>query len=278
MHLYRVDGGIARRDDDELLILDLPHRDIGELLSDDVDLAYHAAVRRRIRFERAALLAPVARPRHFVLSGLIYSEHVAESKQALPTVPSFRLTPVNGLDAPYAAIVLPKEAPDNVDYEGEVALVIGRPTTRVPPERAWECIAGLMIVNDISERKEQLAAMNVPGWDSRSLIHSKTYPSFKPSGPAFVSADEFCENPDLEIETLLNGSRVQHDRTSQMLFSFTEVVSAISFKIDLEAGDVISTGTPAGVALSTGRYLAGGDRIEVRVEKLGALSNPVVAG
>jgi 2-keto-4-pentenoate hydratase/2-oxohepta-3-ene-1,7-dioic acid hydratase in catechol pathway len=277
MELYALSDGIARREGEELALLDLPHPDVGALVADDICLARTARVRARRPIWDAPLNAPVHKPANLVLSGLVFRGHIAEAGLAEPTEPQFILANGGPLDAPGAPIVLPTDAPDEVDYEGEIALVIGRVAQDIPERKAWTAVAGLTIVNDISEREGQRAAMSGPAWDVASMVRAKRRPSFKPCGPAVVTADQFDPDPDLVVETLLNGTTVQQDSTRNMLFGFGEVVAAISRRIPLRPGDVICTGTPAGVGLATGRYLVDGDTITVRVRGLGELFNPVSA-
>ncbi|GAY11982.1 fumarylacetoacetate hydrolase family protein [Pseudonocardia sp. N23] len=277
MRLYRLADGIARADgDDGLAVLDLPHPDVGALVSDGVDPAT-APVRERIPLAAAALRSPVTHPGQLVLHGLVYADHVVEAGQPRPAAPTFLPAPGGDLDDPGAPIRLPADPDARVDYEGEIAVVIGRTAADLDPAAAWDAIAGLTIVDDVSERTEQMRAMAAQPWDVVALAHAKRHPTFKPTGPCLVTADEFDRDPDLRIRTLLNGVAVQDDRTSNMIFTISEIVAAVSRRIPLGPGDLICTGTPAGVALATGRYLQAGDVVTVEVERLGTLTNPVVA-
>jgi 2-keto-4-pentenoate hydratase/2-oxohepta-3-ene-1,7-dioic acid hydratase in catechol pathway len=275
MELYRTYAGIARREDDELAVLDLPHPDIGALLADGIDIARTAPIRERLPLTGTALRSPVGAPGTLVLAGLSYAGHIAEAGLARPEAPQFLPMAGGRLDDPGVAIAIPEQSGVEVDYEGEIALVIGKPAADLSERDAWGVIAGLTILNDVSERREQREAMSGNDWDLARMIRSKRHPTFKPCGPAVVTADEFGENPDLEIRTLLNGEVVQHDRTKNMIFSFTEQLVAVSHRVPLHVGDVVTTGTPAGVGLATGRYLRPGDVVEIRVEGIGALLNPV---
>lgn len=277
MRLYRIDAGIARLDGDELAVLDLPHPDIGTLLLDgDADPAT-ARVRSRVPLSAAPPRSPVKRPNQLILHGLVYADHVVEAGQPRPEAPTFLPAPGGDLDDPAAPIRLPADAGARVDYEGEIAIVMGRPATDLDPAAAWDAIAGLTIVDDVSERTEQMRAMASQPWDIEALAHAKRHPTFKPCGPCLVTTDEFDRDPDLRITTSLNGTLVQDDRTSNMIFTISEIVAAVSQRIPLAPGDLICTGTPAGVALATGRYLQAGDVVTVEVEGLGTLTNPVEA-
>jgi 2-keto-4-pentenoate hydratase/2-oxohepta-3-ene-1,7-dioic acid hydratase in catechol pathway len=275
VEIYRTAAGLARREGDELLVLDLPHPDVAALLRDDPQLTRTARVRARRPLAGTRLRSPVARPDNLLLTGLAYPAHVAEAGLPTPREPHCLPLPGRALDDPGAPILIP-EGDVEVDYEGELAVVIGQQAVDVDELRAWDCIAGLTVVNDVSERAGQRRAMSSDPWDRDALAASKTHPSFKPCGPALVTIDEFDRDPDLAIRTELNGTVVQQDRTSTMIFGLGEVVAALSRRVPLGPGDVISTGTPAGVALATGRYLRPGDLVEVTVEGVGTLANPVV--
>ncbi|MET7994916.1 fumarylacetoacetate hydrolase family protein [Amycolatopsis sp. NPDC005232] len=276
MRLYRTTQGLARGEGDELLLLDVPHHDVAELL---VDNAQDAAVRRRLPLAEATLLAPVAQPKTVVIVGANYAGHIAEAGLKVPTTPAFfPITPgpelFVGTGKP---IVLPAEAPDRVDYEAELAVVLGAPAGDVKAEDVARYIAGFTVANDVSARDVQFRGMRDGAVVDLSLLRrAKGFPTFKPLGPALVTPDELGD--DLAVTTRVNGVLRQQGRTSEMLFSVAELVAAVSAKIPLAAGDVILTGTPAGVALASGDYLRAGDLVEVSVEGIGSLRNEVSTG
>jgi 2-keto-4-pentenoate hydratase/2-oxohepta-3-ene-1,7-dioic acid hydratase in catechol pathway len=278
VRLYRTTQGLAIESDGLLQILDLPHADVAELFADDVALASTAAVREEADIESASLLSPVRRPANFILNGLLYAGHIAEAGREPTKDPVFTQCNGGDLDPPGGTILLPAGASDQVDYEGEIALVMGQRAKNVSRDAAWACVGGLTIVNDVSERREQHEGMASAPWDIPAMVRAKRHPTFKPCGPLVVTADEFDGLPDLEIQTHLNGIQVQHDWSRNMIFDFAEIVSYISQTVELAPGDVISTGTPAGVAISTGRYLQDSDVIEVQVERIGVLRNNVALG
>ncbi|MEV0069917.1 MULTISPECIES: fumarylacetoacetate hydrolase family protein [unclassified Amycolatopsis] len=276
MRLYRTTQGLARGEGDELLLLDVPHHDVAELL---VDNAQDAAVRGRLPLAEATLLAPVAQPKTVVIVGANYAGHIAEAGLKVPTTPAFfPITPgpelFVGTGKP---IVLPAEAPDRVDYEAELAVVLGAPAGDVKVEDAARCIAGFTVANDVSARDVQFRGMRDGAVVDLSLLQrAKGFPTFKPLGPVLVTPDELGD--DLAVTTRVNGVLRQQGRTSEMLFPVAELVAAVSAKIPLAAGDVILTGTPAGVALASGDYLRAGDVVEVSVEGIGSLRNEVSTG
>ncbi|WP_326566394.1 fumarylacetoacetate hydrolase family protein [Amycolatopsis rhabdoformis] len=276
MRLYRTTQGLARGDGDELLLLDVPHHDVAELLADN---AQHATVKARIPLAEAKLLSPVAKPKTVVIVGANYTGHIAEAGLQVPTSPAFfPITPGPDLFVgPDSPIVLPAEAPDQVDYEAELAIVLGAPARGVTAEDAARYIAGFTVANDVSARDVQFRGMaNGAVTDLTLLQRAKGFPTFKPLGPAVVTPDEL--GTDLTVTTRVNGVLRQQGRTSEMLFPVAELVAAVSAKIPLAAGDVILTGTPAGVALASGAYLRAGDVVEVSVDGIGSLRNEVSTG
>jgi 2-keto-4-pentenoate hydratase/2-oxohepta-3-ene-1,7-dioic acid hydratase in catechol pathway len=277
MQLCVTDLGIGRRNGDEIEVLDTPYPDLGMLLRNGLDIAAAAPIRTKVAIVDAKFEAPVTLPSHLVLNGLIYRGHAEEAGFPTPTEPSFALAQGGPLDPPVGTVRIPPDAPVRVDYEGEVAIVIGSTATGVSANEAWRCIAGFMLVNDISERAAQLEAMAKEPWDVKAMGKSKRHPTFKPSGPYLTTRDEFTEDHAFELTTRLNGHIVQHDSTANMLFGFSEIVAAISQAIVLEVGDVICTGTPAGSGIGRGRYLVDGDIVEVSVPELGCLVSRVTS-
>jgi 2-keto-4-pentenoate hydratase/2-oxohepta-3-ene-1,7-dioic acid hydratase in catechol pathway len=282
--IYRTPGGLARGEGSELLLLDLPYRDLGALLADAGDRRRammrlrEAPVRQRVPVSGTDPLAPVAAPGRLVLVGANYADHVAEAGMPTPEAPLFLLVPGTGLAGPMDDIRLPREAPSQVDYEGELAVVLAAGGSYIPVARGWEHIAGLTVVNDVSARDVQLSAMRDGTIrDVETLVRAKSFPTFKPLGPAVLMADDLAEQPDLLLQTFVNGQLRQKGRTSEMLFDLAEIIAYVSSRVELRVGDVILTGTPSGVGLADGHYLAAGDRVEVRVEGIGSLHNTVIA-
>jgi 2-keto-4-pentenoate hydratase/2-oxohepta-3-ene-1,7-dioic acid hydratase in catechol pathway len=271
-------AGIARVEGDELVLPDLPHPDLASLLLDGLGLGMvgSSRVKERLPLAETLLLAPVAHPQNLVLHGFNYRGHAAEANVPIPSAPTFILAPGGPLDGPRGEIVLPADPGARVDYEGEIAVVMGDVASDVSAGEAWSRVAGLMVMNDVSERRAQFAAMSGSGWDEAAMAASKRHPTFKPTGPVLVTADEVEAEPDLALRTRLNGVVVQDDRTTEMIFSFSEIVAAVSRRVTLQPGDVVATGTPAGVGMATRRYLRAGDEVEVEVESVGTVSQRVV--
>ena len=223
-----------------------------------------------VAFESAALCAPVPRPPKIICIGLNYRDHAAESKMAIPDVPtvfSKYATSVTGHRSP---IVLPRNSV-KPDYEAEFAVVIGKGGRHIA-EDAWrEHVFGYTIVNDVSARDFQMATTQ---W-----MMGKTFDTFAPMGPVIVTADEIADPHNLRIALRLNGEVLQDSNTSNLIFGVGKLIAFLSSVFTLEPGDVISTGTPAGVGFARKPpvWLKGGDTVEVEVEGIGTLMNPVVA-
>jgi 2-keto-4-pentenoate hydratase/2-oxohepta-3-ene-1,7-dioic acid hydratase in catechol pathway len=175
----------------------------------------------------------------------------------------------NSLCGSGAAIVLPKAHAEYVDYEAELAFVIGRRARNVSIEEAASHIAGVMPFNDVSARDLQLQN---PLWTSGKAIDT-----FAPCGPAIVTLDEAGELDSLTLRTRIDGETVQEGTTANLIFGPAELLAWLSRTITLLPGDIIATGTPAGVGAAQGRFLRDGNVVEVEIEGVGTLSNPVRA-
>ncbi len=286
MRLYTTDRGIAREDDPgELTLLDLAERDLGELLrTRGLAAVASAEVRDRVPLAAVDVLAPVRRPGKVPIIGLNYRSHAEEvlavmkrfgREMPTPTEPHFHLTPGSSVIGPGQPIVLPERAPAMVDYEGEIAAVIGTVASRVTPSQAWSHLAGLTVGNDVSARDIQHRAMG--GDVTVSVGQAKGFDTFKPLGPCLVTADEFSEPLDLRLRTVVNGEVRQDARTTELIHQISELISYVSHYCTLEPGDVLMTGSPQGVGQFSGTFLAPGDVVDISVERIGTLTNHVVA-
>ncbi len=206
-------------------------------------------------------------PRMVWAIGLNYRDHAAESGAEIPTVPIVFTKASGSVIGPDADIVVSNHVAQP-DYEGEVAIVIGDRCRDVPVARALDAVAGVTCANDVSARDHQFTTSQ---WS-----WSKSFDTFCPLGPELVSLDEL-DVDRLSIETRVNREVVQSSNTSELIFSISELVAHLSQGVTLEAGDVISTGTPAGVGMSRTppRWLEDGDVVEVTVEHVGTLRNTV---
>jgi len=218
----------------------------------------------------ADLLAPLLRPGKIVGIGLNYRDHAEETGNAIPTVPMIFSKAVTAVVGPGQAIVIPP-ASSSIDYEGELAVVIGRAARRVRADKALDYVAGYTILNDVTARDYQTRSGHCMG---------KSFDTFAPMGPAIVTSDEISDPGALELRTIVSGEQMQHSNTCHLIFGVAALIEYISAGVTLEPGDVITTGTPAGVGVRRNpkRYLRTGDNVRVEIDGIGALENPVVAG
>ena len=220
----------------------------------------------RVAVGEVELLAPVPRPPRVFGIGLNYREHATESKMAVQTVPTVFIKLSSSVVGPGAEVLLPPEATEP-DYEAELAVVIGKPGYRVKAEDAERHVFGYTIVNDVSARGVQLATTQ---WTL-----GKSFPTFTPMGPAVVTKDEIADPHALGIRLTLAGEVMQDASTRDLLFRIPELIAYISASVPLEAGDVISTGTPPGVGLgrTPKRWLRDAEEMVIEVEGIGELRN-----
>lgn len=218
--------------------------------------------------DEVTMLPPVLRPGKVIALGKNYAAHAAEGGSELPEYPMLFHKTATSLLGAGGTIVIPPIA-KRVDYEGELAVVIGRTCKQVPREEALDYVAGYTIANDVSARDLQRR--------TSQFTAGKMLDTFGPLGPTLVTRDEVPDPGDLSIRTRLNGQLMQDGHTSMMIFDVPYVVSCISQMATLEVGDVILTGTPEGVgfARTPPVYLQDGDVISVEIDGLGVLTNMV---
>ncbi len=216
------------------------------------------------------LLAPVPHPDKIICIGLNYSDHAAETGQPIPKFPIVFSKYSNTVIATGENIVLPRVS-NEVDYEAELGFVIGKTARHVSAANALEYIAGYMPINDVSARDYQT---RISQWTM-----GKTFDTFAPMGPALVTSDEVGDPGNLAISLTINGETLQNSNTNKLIFGVPQLVEALTEVMTLQPGDVVSTGTPPGVGMARNpkRYMRPGDVVNITIEKLGTLSNPVVA-
>jgi acylpyruvate hydrolase len=251
--------------------MELPFRDVGAVLSSGPDWARAAAAPGTGRSFTELDLAPVViGPEKIICLGLNYRSHIQEMGRDLPTHPTMFSKFSRALVGPRDPIVLPRES-DEPDWEIELGILIGRPTRRARGAEAQRAIAGYCVVNDVTMRD----------WQRRTTqyLQGKTFERTTPVGPTLVTPDELDDAGDLELTCEVDGKLMQRGRTADMLFSPTELVEYISTVVTLMPGDLISTGTPAGVG--AGRkppeFLRPGQVLRSSVEGIGELVNECVA-
>jgi acylpyruvate hydrolase len=222
---------------------------------------------QRVALADAVLHAPVVDPQKIICIGLNYRDHAEETGQEIPSAPMWFAKFANSLIGSGAEIVLPSAHAEHVDYEAELALVIGRRARNVSAADALAYVAGAMPFNDVSARDLQFQN---PLWTSGKAIDT-----FAPCGPALVTLEEIGDLHSLGLRTRINGELLQEGTTANLIFGPAELVAWLSRTITLLPGDIIATGTPAGIGAAQGRFLRAGDSVEVEVDGLGTLVNGV---
>jgi 2-keto-4-pentenoate hydratase/2-oxohepta-3-ene-1,7-dioic acid hydratase in catechol pathway len=221
----------------------------------------------------AKILAPVE-PRTFLCIGLNYRKHAEEQGAKLPQWPMLFIKSLNTLNNPGDPIALPMHlASDEVDYEAELAVVIGRTCKNVSKEHALDYVLGYTAANDVSARDWQRQ------FGGGQFCRGKSFDTFAPLGPVLVTTDDIPDPQTLRITSRVNGEIRQDSHTSDMIFDVATLIEFLSGSTTLLAGTVILTGTPGGVgmAMKPPQYLKSGDVVEIELEKIGKLSNPVVS-
>lgn len=226
-----------------------------------------------VRFPASSvkLLAPIPDPPKVICIGLNYRDHAAESGSPIPREPVLFSKFATAIIGPGEAIRLPAVSKE-VDFEAELVLVVGKKGRHLNPAAAMEHLAGCTIGHDVSARDWQLKK------DGKQWLAGKSFDTFAPIGPALVTLDELDDPHNLSIRLRLNGQTMQDSNTQQMIFRAGDLLAYLSQIVTLEPGDLIFTGTPPGVGFARKPpiFLKDGDVVEVEIEKLGVLRNPVV--
>jgi 2-keto-4-pentenoate hydratase/2-oxohepta-3-ene-1,7-dioic acid hydratase in catechol pathway len=267
---YAAAGGEARlgRLENDLVVDAGPAPAVGFDASPEAWAAVAAASGPSTPVADVTLLHPTV-PRKLIGIGLNYRDHAAESELAIPGVPVLFAKFTSAMCGHGATIVVPREE-TRPDYEGEVAVVIGRRTYRADEAAARAAVGGISAMNDVSGRRAQLET------PLRQFTLGKSFDSFAPMGPCVASADGVVLE-SIGVRTTVSGEVMQESSTANLIFSIVELIVYCSAGMTLEPGDVIATGTPSGVgdARTPPRYLRAGDIVEVTVDGVGTLRNPV---
>ena len=216
------------------------------------------------------VLPPVS-PCNIMALGLNYRKHADETNVSYPEIPVVFIKATTSVIGHMSPILLPTAGPENVDYEAELAIIIGRKVKNVPPSEAMDCILGYTCANDVSARDWQIEKQK------KQWARGKSFDTFCPMGPYLVTRDEIPDPQNLRIRTILNGRTVQDSNTSDMIFDIPSIVSDLSRSMTLLPGTVILTGTPEGVGFTRQPpvFLQDGDSVTIDIEKIGQLTNPV---
>ena len=220
--------------------------------------------------EEVELRPAIPKPGKVICLGLNYHAHVEETKRDLPSYPVLFNKFAESLIGPYGPIIKPPES-SQVDYEAELAVVIGRPARRVTPEQAIKYVAGYSVSNDVTMRDYQ--------YKTHQWLQGKSWSHSTPLGPFLVTPDEVRDPGKLDITLDLNGRRMQSSNTEFLIFDVPTIVAMLSEFVTLQPGDVILTGTPGGVGYRRDPqvFLEPGDRVRVEIPGVGTIENEVVA-
>ncbi len=235
------------------------------------------------RLSRVRLQAPVPRPRAIYCLAGNYQDHIEEGGRKMQiqdkeTPRIFMKPPATTVIAPGDRILIPPIA-RAIDWEGELAVVIGRRAKGVKASSALRYVAGYTVMNDVSERKLHIRNRTEDRPQDKwfDWLNGKWLDTFAPQGPWVVTRDEIPDPQALEISTFINGERRQHNNTGQMLYPVAQIIEYITSIITLQPGDLISTGTVSGVGATTGEFLKPGDKVEIEISRIGILRSRVAA-
>jgi 2-keto-4-pentenoate hydratase/2-oxohepta-3-ene-1,7-dioic acid hydratase in catechol pathway len=254
-------------------LVDVDRQMVGIVDGDDVlavAAAGNAATTTEVALGDVRLLAPIPLPPNFLAIGLNYADHVNESGRDKPEFPIFFNKQRTCVTGPFDPIHVPR-ASNVVDYEGELGLVIGRRCRHVPAARAYEVIAGYLVVDDVSVRDWQVK--------SPTMTLGKSWDTHGPTGPWLTTPDEIPDPQSLHLQTWVNGDLLQDASTKEMVWSIAEQIEVLSTVCTLEPGTILATGTPAGVGIARKPpiLLKPGDVVRIEIEGVGAIENPVIA-
>jgi 2-keto-4-pentenoate hydratase/2-oxohepta-3-ene-1,7-dioic acid hydratase in catechol pathway len=218
--------------------------------------------------KEVSLLAPIAFPPKIICLGLNYVDHAAETNKAVPEEPVIFMKPHTTIIGPNENIQKPRFVKE-LDYEGELAIVMGKKAKNIPASQAKEYIFGYTILNDISARDFQ--------FKDGQWTRGKSFDTFAPTGPCVTTTNQLTDTENLAIHTWVNGELRQNSTTRNMAFNVNEIVHHLSRVMTLEPCDIIATGTPAGVgfAMKPPKYLQHGDVVRIEIEGIGTLENTV---
>ncbi|MGW6462205.1 fumarylacetoacetate hydrolase family protein [Streptomyces sp. NPDC055078] len=269
MQVVTTQIGLGRIEGGAVALLDTAFPHVGAVLEQEGSLRCLAscAVRRRIPLDEATFIAPPGRPRALWGVGLNYVSKAARTGRGLPERPILYLAASSGVPAPGGRVVIPP-AVTEPDYEGEIAVVVGRRLYRATDSEVWPAIAGITAANDMTARD----VMRTTGTPALA----KSYPGFTPLGPSLRTPDDLADRDAIRVRTRVNGELRQDDTSAGMIFPIPDLLSRLSWFAALEPGDVVLTGTPAGTGQDRACFLADGDEVRVEVDGVLPLVTRVV--
>lgn len=254
-----MQAGLGRIEDGAAALLDTAFPHVRAVLQQEGSLRCLAScpVRRRIPLEEVTPTALLGRPRAVWGVGLNYVSKAARTGRGLPEQPILYLAASSGVSAPGAQVVIPRAATEP-DYEGEIAVVVGRRLYQASESEVWPAVAGITAANDMTAR-DVMRTTGIP-------VLAKSYPGFTPLGPSLRTTDDLADRDAIGVRTRINGELLQDDTSAGMIFPIPDLLSRLSWFAALEPGDVVLTGTPAGTGQDRACFLADGDEVRVEVE------------
>jgi 2-keto-4-pentenoate hydratase/2-oxohepta-3-ene-1,7-dioic acid hydratase in catechol pathway len=230
---------------------------------------YQSKLKYDHNVEDVGLLAPIPNPPKIICLAFNYYDHARDAGLTPSDEPVIFMKPRTTLNPPFNDIICPSLV-KRLDYEAEIAVIIGQDIKKVPENQALESVFGYMILHDVSSRDIQ--------FKDKQYTRAKSIDTFAPCGPWITTKDEVADPQNLRITTKVNGEIRQNSSSENMVIPIKKIISSLSMVMTIEAGDIISTGTPAGVAMSMKdpKYLKDGDVVEISIEKLGTISNRIV--
>ncbi|MCM2393511.1 fumarylacetoacetate hydrolase family protein [Streptomyces albipurpureus] len=259
MQVVTTQAGLGRIEDGAFALLDTAFPHIGAVLEQEGSLQCLAscAVRRRIPLDEITPTALLGRPHAVWGVGLNYLSKAARAGRGVPEQPILYLAASSGVSVPGAQVVIPP-AVTEPDYEGEIAIVVGRRLHQATESEVWPAIAGITAANDMTAR-DVMRTTGIPAL-------AKSYPGFTPLGPSLRTPDDLADRAAIRVRTQVNGELLQDDTSAGMIFPIPDLLSRLSWFAALEPGDVVLTGTPAGTGQDRACFLADGDEVRVEVD------------
>ena len=264
-------AGVGRLEDGGIAVLDSPFPHGGAAIEQTGSLAVldSCPVRERLPVQGTPLLAPLGAPRALWGVGMNYHSKAAQAGRVVPAEPILYLAAPSAVVAPGATVHIPVEQTVEMDYEGEIAVVVGRRLHRADPDDVWPAIAAVTAANDITAR-DVMRATAAP-------TLAKSFPGFNPIGASVVTPDELADRDSIRLRTWVNGELLQDDTSAGMIFAIPDLLARLSWFAALEPGDVVLTGTPAGTGQERDCFLRAGDEIRVQVDGVLPLTTTVAA-
>lgn len=271
MHLVTTAVGLCRVEDGSFAVLDTAFPDVGAVIEQDGSLVglTGCPVRARLDPANTPLLAPLGRPRAIWGVGLNYRSKAATTGRATPTEPILYLAASSSQVPPGAELTIPVEQTSELDYEGEIAVVVGRRLYQAEEKQVWPSIAGITAANDVTAR-DVMRRTSAP-------VLAKSFPGFGPLGSSVLGVEEIADPDRIRVRSWVNDDLRQDDHSDGLIFSIPELLCRISWFSALEPGDVVLTGTPTGTGQDLGVFLAPGDTVRIEVDGVLPLVTHVVA-